>query len=104
MPRRFHRFQAYFSKFENVTIANRSERVARFRRGPEIDRCAYAIAQFQMPGDEISMEMRQKNVLDLERVLGGKRNVLVNVPLRVNNRRRARLLVPNNVGSMSQTR
>jgi hypothetical protein len=29
-----------------------------------------------MPGDEIGVEMRQEYVLDLERVLGGKGNVL----------------------------
>jgi hypothetical protein len=57
-----------------------------------------------MSGDEISMETRQEYVLDLKRVLGGKGNVLVGVPLRANNRRRARLLVPNNLGSMSQAR
>src|ERR1700733_15670644 len=48
--------------------------------------------------------MRQKYVLDLESMLGSKRNVLVDVPLRVNKCRRARLLVSDNVGRMSQAR
>jgi hypothetical protein len=55
-----------------------------------------------MPGDEIGVEMRQEYVLDLERVLGGKRNVLVRVPLRVNDGCRACLLVSNQVRSVRQ--
>jgi hypothetical protein len=37
-------------------------------------------------------------------MLGGKRGVLVRVALRINDSRRARLLVSNNVGSVRQTR
>ena len=82
----------------------RSKRVPRFRRGAEIDRRAHAIAQLQMPGDKIGVEMRQEYVLDLERVFGGKRNVLVGVALRVNDGRRACRLVSNHVGSVRQAR
>jgi hypothetical protein len=57
-----------------------------------------------MPGDKIGVEVRREYVLDLERVLGGKGNVLVRVPLRVNDGRRACLLVFNNVGSVRQAR
>jgi len=53
-----------------------------------------------MPGDKIGVEMRQEYVLDLERVFGGKRNVLVRVTLRVNDGCRACLLASNNVGSV----
>ena len=81
--------QAHAPEFDNVAIAKRSKRVSRFGRGAQIDRCAHAIAQLQMPGDKIGVEMRQEYVLDLERVLGGKRNVLVRVPLRVNDGCRA---------------
>ena len=91
VARRFQYFQADASEFENVAIAKRSKRVRRFGRGAQIDCCAHAIAQFQMPGDKIGVEMRQEYVLDLERVLGGKRNVLIRVPLRVNDGCRARL-------------
>ena len=57
-----------------------------------------------MPGDEISVEMRQKYVLDLERVLRGKRRVLVDVPLRVHDGRRPRHFIPDHVGSVRQAR
>src|SRR5207249_8940913 len=57
-----------------------------------------------MPGDEIGVEMRQEYVLNLQGVLGDKRNVLVGVPLRVDHGCRACRLVSNNVGSVRQTR
>ena len=104
VARRFQHLQAHAPEFENVAIAKRSKRVRRFGRGAEIDRCAHAIAQLQMPGDEIGVEMRQEYVLDLERVLGGKGNVLVRVALRVNDGCRACLLVSNDVGSVRQAR
>jgi len=66
--------------------------------------CAHAIAQLQMPGDEVGMEMRQEYMLDPEPALGGKRNVLVRVPLRVDDGGRACLLVSNHVGSVRQAR
>ena len=81
-----------------------SKRVRRFSRGAEIDGRAHAIAQLQMPGNEIGVEMRQEYVLDLERVLGGKGDVLVGVALRVNDGCRARLLVSDHVGSVRQAR
>jgi hypothetical protein len=62
------------------------------------------MTQFQMPGDEISVKMGQKYVLDLKSVLGGKRDVLVRVPLRVNNGCRAGLLVSNNARGVRQAR
>src|SRR5438309_6382416 len=57
-----------------------------------------------MTRDKIGVQMRQKNVLNFEFMFGSKRNVLVSVALRINHRRRARLLLPNHVGSMSKAR
>ena len=57
-----------------------------------------------MPGDKIGVEMRQEHVLDLEAVLGGKRDVLVDVALRVNDGCRACRLVSNEVGGVRQAR
>jgi len=101
---RFQRLQSHASELKNVAIVKRSERVSRFGRRAEINRRAYTVAQFQVPGYEISVEMRQKNVLDLEYVLGGKRNVLVRVALRINDRCRACRFVSNQIGSVRQTR
>ena len=62
------------------------------------------IAQFQMPGDKIGVEMSEKYVLDSEAVLGGKRDVLVSVALWINDSCRACRLVSNQVGGVRQAR
>jgi hypothetical protein len=50
------------------------------------------------------MEMGKEYVFDFEGVLGGKRDVLVRVALRVNDGGRACRLVSNHVGSVRQAR
>ncbi len=104
VPRCFQRLQAYASEFENGAIAKRRECIRRFGRGAQIDGGTYAIAQLQMPCDEIGMEMRQEYVFDSETVFTGKGNILVGVALWVDDRCHARLLVSNNVGSVRQAR
>jgi len=104
VARRFERLQAHATELENLTVVKRGEGVRRFRRGAQINCRAGAIAQLDMPGHEISVQMRQKYVLDRKRMVGGKRNVLVRVPLRVNNRCSACFLVSNQVRSVCQAR
>ena len=104
MARRFQHLQAHAPEFDNFAIAQGSKRVRRFRRGAEINRGALAIAQFQMPGDKIGVEMGQEHVLNFESVLGGKRDVLVRVALRVHDGGRACRLVSNQIGSVRQAR
>ena len=101
---RFQRFQADASEFEDVAIVERSERVRRFRGGAEIDGRADAIAQFEMPGDEIGVEMGEEDVLDGEGVFGGEGEVLIDVALRIDNGGGAGCLVANEVGSVRQAR
>ena len=81
-----------------------SECVRRFRRGAKINRRADAIAQFQVSGDKIGVKVRQEDVLDLKRVLGGERKVLVRIALRIDDRRRACPPIPDKVGGVGQTR
>jgi hypothetical protein len=57
-----------------------------------------------MPGDKIGVEMSQEYALDRERVLSSKGNVLIGVPLRVNDCCGACLLVSNQVRSVGQAR
>src|SRR5271154_3148142 len=77
VARRFQYLQADAPKFENIAIVKGSKRVRRLGRGAQINSCAHAIAQLQMSGDKIGVEMRQEYMLDLELVLGCKRNVLI---------------------------
>jgi hypothetical protein len=89
VPRSLQYLEAHFSEFDSRAVGERCERIARLGRGSQVDCRAHAVAQFQMPGDEISMKVGQEYVLDLERVFGGKCHVLVGVALRVNDCRRA---------------
>jgi len=102
VPRRFQRLETHAPKLDSVVIAKRGKRVPCFRRGAEIDRRAHPVAQLQMPGDEIGVQVRQEDVLDGEPMFGGKRNVLVDVALRVNDGCRACRLVSNEVGRVRQ--
>ncbi len=101
---RLQRLQADASEFDGVVITKRRECVARFCRRAEIDGRARAIAQLQMAGDEIGMQMGQEDVPDGERVFGGEFHVLIDVPLRIDNGCRARRFVSNQVGGVRQAR
>ena len=104
MPRRFQRLQAHATEFQSVAIAKRCKRVFRFGSGAEIDFRADAIAQLQMPGDEIGVKMRQKYVLDLQPMFGGERDVLIRIPLRVDDGGSAGFLVSDEVRGVGQAR
>ena len=71
--------------------------ILRLRRRAQIDRRAGAIAQFEVAGNEVGMEVREEDVLDSQTVLGGEREVLIHVTLRVDDGGRVRLLVADQV-------
>jgi hypothetical protein len=62
------------------------------------------IAQFQMPGDKIGMQMSQYHVLNFECVLGGEGDILFRVALRVNDGGRACRLISNQIGGVRKAR
>ena len=99
---RFQHLQADGPEFEDVAIVKCPERICRFGRGAQADRRADTIAQLEMSSDEIGMQMGQKHVLDLQRMLGGERDVMIRIALRVNNGSRAGLLVSNHVRRVRQ--
>jgi hypothetical protein len=57
-----------------------------------------------VPGDKIGVKMRQKNMRDFQPVLIGKRDVLIDVALRIDDGCCASCLVTDHVGCMSQAR
>ena len=68
-----------------------------------MDRRTARIAQLQMPGNEIRVEMREKNVADLQAKLLRIHDVLMNIPLRIDNHRSPALLVSQQIGGVGQT-
>ena len=97
MPGRLERLQSHSTKFDDVLIVERSERVLRFCCRTQIDPRADAIAQLEVAGNEVGMEVREEDVLDLETMLGGEREVLIDVTLRIDDRGRVRLLVADEI-------
>jgi len=67
-----------------------------------VDRRALDVAQLEMAGDEVRVEVRQEHVADpaAERVRGV--DVLVDVALRIDHGRLAALLIGDQVGGMGE--
>jgi hypothetical protein len=63
---RFENFEAQSRKVERVAVFHGDEGVFRLGAGAEMDGRAAAVAQLQMAGDEVGVEMGQKDVADLE--------------------------------------
>ena len=68
---------------------------------PEIDARAGALGKFVMAGDEVGVQVRFDDVLDLQPLFAGGVEVDVDVALRVDHRRDA--FRPDQVGSVRQT-
>src|SRR5215468_661989 len=102
MPRRFNRFHAHAAKFHACAICQWRKFVLSLSLRAQIDFRAELIAQLKMPRDKIGVQVRQKNVFDVEFVFRGKCEIDADVALRVDHGRLGRLLVPNQIRSMSQ--
>ena len=55
-----------------------------------------------MTGDEVRVKVREKDVLYLETVRVGEREILIDVALRIDDRRSARQLVANQIGRVRE--
>ena len=86
--------QPHPAEFDDVAVGERRERVLRLGCGAEIDRRAGAIAQLEMAGDEVGVEVREEDVRDSQAVLPGERDVLIDVALRIDDGRRMRRSSP----------
>ena len=94
MARRFERASAARGRSSTASPSpKRRERILRLGRRAQIDGGAGAVAQLEMPGDEVGVEVRQEDVRDPQAVLGGKGEILVDVALRIDDGRRVRSLV-----------
>ena len=103
VARRFQHFQAHATEFEKVAVVVRGKCIPGLGRGAHMNFRAGAIAQLQMSGDKIGVQMGEKDVLNFKSVLGGKLNVLVGVALRINHDGGAGRLISNDVRRVRQT-
>jgi hypothetical protein len=97
VPGRFERREPYAAELHAVAIVKRRERVLGPRNRAQVDGGACAVAQLEMAGDEVRVEVREEDVRNAEAVPGGEFKVLADVALRIDDGSRARLLVPDQV-------
>ena len=62
----FEDFEAQSREVERIAVLHRHEGVFRLGAGAEMDDRATTVAQFQMAGNEISVEVGEEDVTDLE--------------------------------------
>jgi hypothetical protein len=95
--------QTHSGKIEGVAILHRDESVFRLGAGAKMDGGAATVAQLQVAGNEIRVEMGEEDMANLEAKLFGIRQILLDVALRVNDDSGCALLLPEEIGGMRQT-
>ena len=81
VARGFQHLQAQAREVERVAVLHGDEGVFRLGARAEMDGGAATVAQFQMAGDEVGVEVGQKDVADLEAEFLGVGQVLLDVAL-----------------------
>ena len=89
-------------ELDGVAVAERRELVLGPRAGAEVDGRARAVAQLQVPGHEVGVEVREQHVADPHAEPAGVAQVLVDVALRVDDRRRPAALIRDEIGGVGE--
>ena len=103
MTGRLQRLQPRVPEFHAVAIGERRERVFRARGRPEVNARAGSIAQLEVARDEVGVEVREKHVTNRQSLLGRRGQVLLDIALRIDDRRGVRLLVADEIRRVRQT-
>ena len=98
----FQNFEPHSRKIKPVAIFHPHKCVFRLGAGTEVDRGAATVAQFQMAGYEISMEMGEEYVSDLEAQFVCIGQVLLDIALRIDDDRRRTGLVSEQIRSVGK--
>lgn len=99
----FEDLKAEAGEGEDVAVAHGVKGVFGLGLGAEMDPGAAAVAELEMAGDEVSVEVGEEDVADEEAVLRGVVEVLLDVALGVDDDGGARGLVGEEVGGVGQT-
>ena len=98
----FEDLQAQSREVERIAVLHGHESVFRLGAGAEMDGRAATVAQFQMAGDEVGMEVGQEDVADLEAEFLGVGQVLLDVALRIDDDGGRAGLVSEQIGGVGQ--
>ena len=102
MARRLHHLEFHVAKLDRVAVLHRNELELSLRPAAEVDRRPRTVAEFDVAGDEVGVEVREKHVLDRESTGLGVGEVLADVPLGIDHGRRPRLVVRDHVGGVRE--
>ena len=79
------------------------ERVLGLRLGAQVDGRAGPIAQLEVAGEEVGVQVRQEHVRDAQAVLAREREVLLDVALRIDDGGHAGVLVADEIRRVRET-
>ena len=102
MAGRLDGLQPDAAELHAIAVAQRREHVLGLRGRAQMDRRAGSVAQFEMTGDEIRMQMREEDVRDPQAARLRERQVLIDVALRIDDRSDPRLLVGDQIRRVRQ--
>jgi len=94
---RLERGQPHTAELDGVAVAERLERILRFRRAPEVNRRARLLLQLEMTGDEVRVKVREDDMSNRQPTFRRERQVLIDVTLRIDDGSGFRLLVANQI-------
>ncbi len=98
----FEHLQAQPREVQGIAVLHWHEGVFRLGAGAEMDGRAATVAQLQVAGDEIGVEVGEENVADLQTKCFGVGQVLLDVALRVDDDGGGTGLVSEQIGCVGQ--
>jgi hypothetical protein len=102
VPRSLQDLQVQSRELERIAVFHRDKLVLGLGSRSEADLCAAAVAQLEMSGEKVGVEVSEKNIADLHSQLLGVVQVLLNIPLRIDHDCRSAGFVGNQVGRVGE--
>ena len=102
MAGRLERPELDIPQLDRVSVGKSGELVLGLRPGAEVDLRAHAIAQLEVACQEVGVQMREQHMLDPAAAALGVGDVVVYVPLWIDDRRDAGCLVGDQIGRMGE--
>jgi hypothetical protein len=103
VPRSLKSCHAYASELNGCVIAQRDVSILDRTSGTDADDGTGSIAKLKVTCQEVSVQMREEHMCDPQAVFAGKREILPDIALWVDNCRRTRLLVTDQIRSVRET-
>src|SRR5436190_16857394 len=100
---RLERREPDAAEFDRLAIVQRLKWILGRCRRSQVNRRASAIAQFEMAGDEIGVEMSKDHMSDAQAVRVGEGQILPDVALRVDDSGAARRFVADEIRGVRKT-